>query len=108
MWIVVIAIAMVSALTTAASADDLARLEGRQHGRAFWLNQAWPNPQDQTAGQPKPAFTMTYMDGVAARFHLGSSRDFFAQKLGSSGAPALVATVDHGAPSVELRWRLGE
>jgi hypothetical protein len=48
------------------------------------------------------------MDGVAARFHLGSSRDFFAQKLGSSGAPALVATVDHGAPSVELRWRLGE
>ena len=105
---VVTAIAMVSALTTAAAADELGRLEGRQHGRAFWLNQAWPNPQDQSQGQTKPPFTMTYTDGVAARLHLGSSRDFFAQKLGGAGAPALVGTVDHGAPSLELRWRMGE
>ena len=105
---VVTAIAMISALTTTAAADDLGRLEGRQHGRAFWLNQAWPNPQDPSPGPAKPPFTMTYTDGVAARLHLGSSRDFFAQKLGGAGAPALVGTVDHGAPSLELRWRLGE
>jgi len=107
---VVTAIAMVSALaTTPATADDLGRLEGRQHGRAFWLNnQAWPNPQDPSPGQSKPPFTMTYTDGVAARLHLGSSRDFFAQKLGGVGAPAIVGTVDHGAGMLELRWRMGE
>ena len=97
---VVTAIAMVSALaTTPATADDLGRLEGRQHGRAFWLNnQAWPNPQDPSHGQSKPPFTMTYTDG----------RDFFAQKLGGVGAPAIVGTVDHGAGMLELRWRMGE
>ncbi len=106
---VVAAVGMVWALTTTAAADDLGRFEGRQqHGRAFWLNQAWPNPQDQSPGQTKPPFTMTYTDGVAARLHLGSSRDFFAEKLGGAGAPALVGTVDHGAGMLELRWRMGE
>jgi hypothetical protein len=101
---------MVWALATSAVADDLGRLEGRQqHGRAFWLNnQAWPNPQDQSPGQTKPPFTMTYTDGVAARLHLGSSSDFFAEKLGGTGAPALVGTVNHGAGMLELRWRMGE
>jgi hypothetical protein len=106
---VVTATAIVSVLATSAAADDLARLEGRQHGRAFWLNnQPWPNPRDQSPGQAKPPFTMTYTDGVAQRLHLGSSRDFFAQKLGGVGAPALVGTVDHGAGMLELRWRTGE
>jgi hypothetical protein len=103
------ATAMISMLSTVAAADDLTRLENRQHGRAFWLNnQAWPNPQDQPAAQPKPKFTMTYTDGVASRFHTEEGSGFFAQRLGGAGAPALVGTVSHGAPVLELRWRMGE
>ena len=105
---VVTATVMVSALATSAAADDLSRLEGRQHGRAFWLNnQAWPNPPDQVADQTKPKFTMTYTDGVASRFHRGDG-GLFSQKLGGVGAPALVGTVEHGAGMLKLRWRTGE
>jgi hypothetical protein len=101
---------IVLTFATSAAADDLGRLGNRQqHGRAFWLsNQAWPNPQDQAPGQPKPKFTMTYTDGVAERLHLDGSRDLFAQKLGGEGGPALVGTMDHGAALLALRWRMGE
>ncbi len=109
MWFVFLAVAIVWALTATAAADEPGRSDGR-HERAFWLSsQAWPNPQDDAAGQPKPKFTMTYTEGVASRFHSGDGGGgFFAQKLGGAGAPALVGTMSHGAPVLELRWRTGE
>jgi hypothetical protein len=107
MWFILAVLAILWALTATAAADEVGRPDGH-HGRAFWLNQAWPNPQDDASSQPKPKFTMTYTDGIASRFHGTDGGGFFAQKLGGSGAPALVGTVSHGAPVLELRWRMGE
>ena len=107
MWFLFAALAILWALTATAAADEIGRSDGH-HGRAFWLNQAWPNPQDDTNTAPKPKFTMTYTDGVASRFHGADGGGLFAQKLGGAGAPALVGTMSHGAPVLELRWRMGE
>jgi hypothetical protein len=107
MWFLLLGIAIVWALATPAEADDLSRIEGRQHGRAFWLSTpGWPTPPDEPDSHPKPKFTMTYTDGVAARLHLsGGNSDLFARKLGGWGTPAIVGTMDHGAALVALRWR---
>ena len=110
MWLLFYALAILWAFTTAAIADELGRSDARHGGRAFWLSQAWPNPQqdDPAANQPKPRFTMTYTDGIASRFHHSDGGGLFSQKLGGPGTPALVGTVDHGAALLVLRWRSGD
>ena len=79
--------------------------------RAFWLNAPWPADADRNARPAAPKFTKTYTDGLARRFGVGGGHlDFFERKLGPDGeaGPALVGTVDHGAPSIVLRWHPGD
>jgi hypothetical protein len=95
---------------TPAAADGFNLPSAQHHGRAFWLNdQAWPDPQAHPQKPPKAKFTTTYLDGVASRFGIGpGQKNIFEQKLGGEGAPAVGATVDHGAPMLTLRWNTGE
>jgi hypothetical protein len=52
---------------------------------------------------------MTYTEGVARRFGMGSGHmDLFERKLGGRDGPGLVGTVDGGAAKLELRWHPGE
>jgi hypothetical protein len=101
---------LVALATTPASAGGFTMPGLQHHGRAFWLNdQAWRDPQAHLAAAPKGKFTTTYLDGIASRFGAGTGHaDLFEQKLGGESAPAFVATVDHGAPMLMLRWHPGE
>ena len=110
----IIALALLSA--TPALCDDLrSQFDGRHQSRAFWLhNQAWPITRPGTSSKTAaPAFTKTYIDGIASRIHVGPGGrvDLFESKLGSGSgmpSPAFVGSFDHGAAMVGLRWHPGE
>jgi hypothetical protein len=112
MRVVIFALVVVGATPAWAAGFSLPGVQ--HHGRAFWLNdQAWHDPQAHPAKAPKAKFTTTYLDGVAARFAAaagtgGGHGDLFEQKLGGAYAPAVVGTVDNGAPMLMLRWHPGE
>ncbi len=102
--VVAVALALF-AVAAPALADDFGT---RHDSRAFWLkNQSWPNPREQADNRPAPRWTMTYTEGVAKRFGMGSG-NFFERKLGGESGPGLVGTVEGGAPTLELRWHPGE
>lgn len=98
---------------TPAVAGALSLPGASHHGRAFWMNdQVWHDPQAHPPKTQALRFTMTYLDGVASRFRLGPEghANLFEHKLGGSdvGVPALVGTVNDGAPMLMLRWNTGE
>jgi hypothetical protein len=109
-------IALALLVATPALSDDLrSQIDGRHQSRAFWLyNQAWPTTQSEASAKgPRPAFTKTYMDGIAARIHVGPGGrvDLFESKLGSGSgltSPAVVGSFDHGTALLALRWHPGE
>jgi Tfp pilus assembly protein PilV len=111
---VIIALALLAA--TPAVADDLRnQFDGRHQARAFWLhNQAWPTTRTDTSSKiAAPAFTKTYVDGIASRIHVGPGGrvDLFESKLGSGSglaSPAFVGSFDHGTALLALRWHPGE
>lgn len=104
----VLVIALASfAVAAPAAADDFA---GHRESRAFWQkDQPWPNPRAQADKAAPSKFTMTYTEGIARRFGMGSGHmDLFERKLGGRDGPGLVGTVDNGAAKLELRWHPGE
>jgi hypothetical protein len=116
---VFVALAMLA--VTPAAADDLrAQMDHRHQARAFWLHdQAFPLTRPEAdASAPSaakastPAFTTTYMDGVASRIKMGPGGrvDLFRSPLGGSGeaGPAFVGTFQNGAAMLALRWHPGE
>lgn len=106
--------ALIVMAATPAMAGGFGMPDAQHHSREFWLNdRGWHDPQAHPAKPPKARFTTTYLDGVAARFSAaagigGGHGDLFERKLGGAYAPAFVATVDHGAPMLMLRWHPGE
>ncbi len=109
-------IALALLVATPALSDDLrSQIDGRHQSRAFWLyNQAWPTTRPDTSTKAAaPAFTKTYMDGIASRIHVGPGGrvDLFESRLGSGSgmaSPAFVGSFDHGTALLALRWHPGE